>query len=164
MGLSAEVKRIIRSVTPVSTRANNGVYTQIAPRTGAITADTAGTQLAGHATAAGKYGARVQVLAATAFPTTALWAEGVYVANWTDDKQIMYVAVSTGTGAVTAAGQLLGEVCFWPGTGTGTTQTGQYLPFSQPVYLPPGTVISLALAPSVAAKKVQAWLVHSANK
>jgi len=162
MSLGVFVKRIVRSVTPTATRANGGVYYETLPRGGAITGAAAKT-LTAHATAAYKFGARAVVLAATA-NTADCWAEGVVISNNNTAKQVYIVAVSTGTGAITAGNQVFGEVLAYLNTATGTARESQYLPFPEPVYIPANVAISLAAACSSAGKTVDAHLVVTRNK
>ena len=161
-GLASIIKRLIRSVTPVRTRANAGVYYETLPRGGAITGAAAKT-LTAHATAAYKFGGRAVVLAATA-NTAEAWAEGVVISNNDTAKQVYIVALSTGTGAITAGNDVLAEVLAYLNTATGTARESQYLPLPEPVYIPANVAISLAAACSSAGKAIDAHLVISRNK
>ncbi len=162
MGLPQWVQRTVRSVTPVQTRVNGGVFYTALPRTGAITG-AAAKQLTAHATAANKVGTRAIVLAATA-NTAEAWAEGILLSAATTAKLIYTIAVCTGTGAVTAGADILGELMAIPGTATGTGAAGIFVPFMEPVYIPANVAISMAIGASTAAKKASFHLLVSRNK
>ncbi len=151
-----------RSVTPTALRAAGGVYYENVPRTGAITGAVA-QQIAAHATAANKIGTRVEMLAATA-NTAEAWAEGVLLSLSTTAKLLYTIAVCTGTGAVTAAADILGEMMMYPDVATGTAQAGTFQAFATPIYIPAGVAISMAIGADTAAKKASFHLLLSRNK
>jgi len=161
-GIAGIIRRAFRSITPNATRANGGVYYEWLPTGGAITA-AAAKALTAHATGNYKFGARAVVLAATA-NTAEGWAEGILLTNPNGAKQLYAIAVSTGTGAIAAANDLLGVVETYVGTATGTSAAGIYLPFEEPVYIPANVAISLACACQTAAKTCAAHLKISRNK
>lgn len=155
--MMAFIKRMLKTITPVWTRAQGGVFVTHLP-IGAGVLKAAPLGLTAGTAATWGYGAVAVALAATANPTES-WIEGIVLSGCTSAAKQYSVAITTAT-AITAVAQVLAEV---PGDLAATTDVNVIVP-PQRVRIPPGVAIGLALAASAKGKKANVHLIISRQK
>ena len=157
MGLAAMIKRILISVTGMSTRAGGGTFITFVP-TGAGLLGAASLTLTTNTATAWAYGAIGALIAATA-NTTEGWIEGLVISVPSTATKEWCVAITSAT-AITAAAQIEAEVPMYIGIATDEI----YVKLSPPVHIPANTVINAAAAGAVKNKTLNVYAVISRSK